>query len=212
MPNTLPPVHRTPALPLVVGALIVANLVTFYAQHTNQAYLFAKLALWPLNLGGASRFEWWQLFTYGFLHGGDAHLILNLFALWMFGRHLEARWGSLAFAVYYFACVVGAGLVQLLVGEIGLGGGVTVGASGGVFGLLLAFGMMHPNAMVMLLFPPIPMRARTMVIGVGILTLAMGVTGTMPLIAHFAHLGGMLVGWAMIRLLPSLVPIRPPPR
>lgn len=208
------PPAQMPFVTPVVGAIIVANLVTYFVQSDAGAVLLAKLALWPLNLGSDRRslFAIWQLFTYGFLHGSDGHLFFNMFALWMFGKHLEMRWGSWPFATYYFLCVIGAGMVQLFVSEIGFSGGPTIGASGGVFGLLLAYGMMFPNAMIMLLIPPIPMRARTFVIGYGILTLLMGLTGTAPLVAHFAHLGGMLVGYLVIRWWPSLVPLGPPTR
>jgi membrane associated rhomboid family serine protease len=121
-----------------------------------------------------------------------------MFALYMFGLPIERAWGTRRFLVYYLVCLIGAGLVQL--GVAALAGEVypTIGASGAVFGLLLAFGMMYPNSRIMLLIPPIPMKAKYFVIGYGVLTLLFGMTGVMPGIAHFAHLGGMLFGLVMI--------------
>ena len=126
-----------------------------------------------------------------------------MLALYMFGAPLELTWGPRRFLAYYLICVVGAGLCQLAVGwwSVSSGGPVyaTVGASGGVFGLLLAYGMLFPNQRVMLLFPPIPMKARTFVILFGVAELVLGFTGWQPGVAHFAHLGGMLFGWLLIR-------------
>ena len=108
-------------------------------------------------------------------------------------------WGSKRFALYYFTCVVGAGAIQLLVQYLSGDIYPTIGASGGVFGLLLLFGMTFPNRMIMLLFPPIPMRAKYMVVLFGLLELFLGVTGRAPGIANFAHLGGMLFGFILIQ-------------
>ena len=123
-----------------------------------------------------------------------------MFGLWMFGRVVEQVWGGQRFLIYYLVCVVGAGVTQVVVLYLFSPGEVvpTVGASGGLFGVLLAFGMMFPNARVMLLIPPIPMTAKWLVIGYGALELFFGVTGTQAGVAHFAHLGGMAFGFAMI--------------
>jgi membrane associated rhomboid family serine protease len=122
-----------------------------------------------------------------------------MFGLWMFGQDLERLWGPQRFLVYFLVCVVGAGMIQLLVA--GWQGGLypTVGASGGLFGLLLAYGLTFPNRIVVPLFPPIPMRAITFVIVFGLLELYLGVSGGAPGIANFAHLGGMLFGFFMLR-------------
>ena len=149
------------------------------------------------NLGGAGGF------AYGFLHAHMAHLLVNMLALLMFGSQLEYTWGQKRFLTYYLVCVVGAGLCQLTVVTWSLAQGAfpypTLGASGGVFGLLLAYGMLFPNQRMMLLFPPIPMKARTLVIVYGSIELLMGITGTRSGVAHFAHLGGMLFGWLLIQ-------------
>ncbi len=196
-------------LPPVTKALLIANAVVFLLQALLGSAVFAPLMLWPLGVGGfdllsgAQGFGPWQLLTYGFLHGNLPHLLFNMLALVMFGAQLEYTWGQRRFLVYFFACVVGAGLCQLLVVSWSLsqGGGAypTVGASGGVFGLLLAYGMLFPHQRVMLLIPPIPMKARTLVFVYGAIELLLGITGTQSGVAHFAHLGGMLFGWLLIR-------------
>ena len=124
-------------------------------------------------------------------------------SLAMFGAPLEHVWGNRRFLTYFLTCIVGAAVCQLLVGAWTMAQGgeayPTVGASGGIFGLLLAYGMLFPQQRVMLLIPPIPMKARTLVIVYGVAELLLGITGTMPGVAHFAHLGGMLFGWLLIR-------------
>ena len=171
----------------------------------------APFELWPIGAGAYDpygdmpSFMPWQLVTYAFLHDPSNlfHLLFNMLALVMFGAPLEYTWGNRRYASYYFTCVVGAALCQLAVGYWNTSQGhpaaPTVGASGGVFGLLLAYGMLFPNQRVMLLIPPIPMKARTLVIVYGIIELLLGVSGAQPGVAHFAHLGGMLFGWMLIR-------------
>lgn len=198
-------------LPPVTKALIIANGLVFVMQKLLGDPTFAPFMLWPLGESGFDPFSPgqsflpWQLVTYAFLHdtNGFFHLLFNMLALLMFGAPLEHTWGHRRFATYFFVCVVGAGLCQLLVGSWNVmqGGNAypTVGASGGVFGLLLAYGMLFPNQRVMLLIPPIPMKARTLVIVYGAIELLLGATGLQPGVAHFAHLGGMLFGWLLIR-------------
>ena len=182
-------------MPPVTQSLLIANVVVFLLQ-TQTGSLLDPLALWPPG----SRFAPWQLVTYGFLHGSFAHIFFNMLGLWMFGSDIERLFGSRYFLTYYFACLVSAALCQLLV--VSLAGGPafpTVGASGALYGLLLAFGMYFPRRMVMLIFPPIPMPARVFVIVFGGLELLYGVMGTTDGVAHFAHLGGMLGGWLVIQ-------------
>jgi membrane associated rhomboid family serine protease len=209
-------------LPRITKLLLIANVIGFVLQWLlGEAMMF--LALWPLgvagdaSIGAAPAFMPWQLLTYGFLHGGPMHLAFNMLALVMFGSQLEHVWGERRYLTYFLVCVAGAGLCQLLVGSWTLAQGgdpyPTVGASGGVFGLLLAYGMLFPHQRVMLLFPPIPMRARTQVILYGVFELYLGVTGLQPGVAHFAHLGGMLFGWLLIRKWRGQSPFgRPRPR
>lgn len=148
----------------------------------------------------------WQIVSYGFLHGGLGHLFFNMFALWMFGVQLENSWGSRRFAIFYFICVIGAGLIQMMVMW---GAPVpTIGASGGVFGILLAFGMMFPNQPIYLYFF-FPIKAKWFVIGYGLIELWAGVAGTQQGVAHFAHLGGMLFGFLLIQYWRGKLPMKP---
>src|SRR5688500_7112080 len=189
------------AIPPVTLALLVANTLVYLAEAGGGGALFAWFALWPPGSGavGAPGFELWQLVTYSFLHGGTAHIVFNMLGLYMFGSDIERLFGGRFFAAYYLACVVAAAVCHLIVtAMLGSPPYPTVGASGGVYGLLLAYGLYFPNRQVMLLIPPIPMRARTFVIVFAVIELVLGVTGTAAGIAHFAHLGGMLGGWLMI--------------
>ena len=152
----------------------------------------------------------WQLGTYMFLHGSVSHVLFNMLALWMFGSDIERVWGPRRFLTYYFVCVISAAVAQLLVAE--MAGGTpypTIGASGGVYGVLLAFGMMFPRRMVVLLFPPIRMPAWLLVTLYGVLELLLGVTGTQAGVAHFAHLGGMAGGFLLIQYWRGRLPIKP---
>jgi membrane associated rhomboid family serine protease len=186
------------AIPNVIFSLLIANGLLFALQQFPPYYLDYFFSLWPIgSLQG--HFYPWQVLTYGFLHGGVAHLVFNMLMLWMFGREIEILMGPRRFLTYYLTCVVGAGLVQLLVAYLQNGQYNTVGASGGVYGILLAFGMAFPNRMVMLLLPPIPMKAKYLVILAGLFELYVGMSGQSPGIAHFAHLGGMLFGFLLLQ-------------
>ena len=182
-------------MPPVTQSLVIANVAVYLlSQMAGGEFLFGWFALWP-----GSDFQPWQLVTYGFLHGGLGHLFFNMLALYMFGGDIERLFGSRFYLSYYFAAVVAAALSHLAVSFLmGSPPVPTVGASGGIYGLLLAFAVYFPQRRVMLLFPPIPMAARTFVILFGALELVLGVTGTAAGVAHFAHLGGMLGGWLMI--------------
>src|SRR3977135_1158081 len=185
--STLPPATR---------AIIVANAVVFPPRQAGGNTIAQRCALWPL---GIPLFKPWQLLTYAFLHGGFAHIFFNMFALFMFGRALEEYWGSRRFMTYYMASVLAAGATQLAV-QHGTGPPYeTIGASGGIFGILLAFAMFFPRQRIILLFPPIPLPAWLFVTVYGLLELFFGVTGRQQGVAHFAHLGGMLGGALCLR-------------
>jgi membrane associated rhomboid family serine protease len=183
-------------VPPATQALIIANVAVFLLELSGGGRFFDLFALQP-----GDDFQPWQLVTYGFLHdpSGFAHIFFNMFALYMFGSDIERLFGSRFYLAYYFVSVIVAGGCHLLVTSL-LGAPATpmVGASGGIYGLLLAFAWYFPQRRVMLLIPPIPMSARTFVIVFGVIEFVFGVTGTQAGVAHFAHLGGMLGGWLMI--------------
>ena len=185
----------------VTQTLLLANIAVFLLQAVAEPMLVGYFALWPLHApGGVAEFAPWQLVTYSFLHGSLMHLLFNMLALYMFGSDIERVFGARRYTLYYFTCVIAAAVAQLLVAASGNSPPYpTVGASGGVFGLLLAFGLYFPTRMVMLIFPPIPMPAWLFVTLYGLLELFLGVTGTQQGVAHFAHLGGMLGGYLLIR-------------
>ena len=181
-----------PIPPLTQALMLICTAVFCVDQFVRLEILFA---LWPLQSG---LFWPWQLVSYGFLHGSILHLFFNMFGLWMFGSELERRWGRNRYAQFLLASLLAAAATQLLVTGLSGSNVPTVGASGALFGLLLAFGMLFPNRIIVPLIPPIPMKARTFVIVFGVLELVLGLYGRSG-IAHFAHLGGMLGGFLMIR-------------
>jgi len=176
-------------LPISIGIIIICVIV-FLLNNIS-----AQLALWPLY---SNYFQPWQLVSYGFLHGSFNHLFFNMFALWMFGLPIEKTWGSRKFAQYYFVCILGAGLIQLLVQYLSGDIYPTIGASGAVFGLLLAYGVTWPNAKLFLIFFPVPIKAKWFVLIYGAAELVFGVTGAMPQVAHYAHLGGLFFGAGLL--------------
>ena len=192
-----------------VKILLILNGGMFLLELRSGGPLITSFALWPLasSLPGGfiqsvPHFQLWQLVTYSFLHGSIMHLLLNMYGLWLFGTRMERVWGSKSFALYYFFCVIGAGLVQLVVSSLAASQGgfyPTIGASGGVFGLLLAFGLTFPNERLMLIFPPVVLRAKWLVLIYGGIELWAGVTGSKAGVAHFAHLGGMFFGYFLLR-------------
>lgn len=182
--------------PPAVKHLIIVNLLAFFAL-TNpvlQRFLMEFGALWPV---GSGLFAPWQLITYMFLHASFGHVFFNLFALWIFGQAIENYWGTKRFVTYYFLTGIGAALLHMVVAG---SGAPTVGASGAVYGILLAFGMMFPDRYIMLLIPPIPIKAKYFVAIFGAIELISGIARTDSGIAHFAHLGGMVVGYFLIKL------------
>jgi membrane associated rhomboid family serine protease len=211
MPTRLPPITRN---------LLIANVVVFLLQQVMGETLIAHFALWPWGPDQLAQardgsviaigFRLWQLVTYAFMHGGYAHIFFNMFALYMFGGAIEQTFGARKFTLYYFVCLVMAALTQLLVVKYFTHGfEPTLGASGAIFGLLLAFGMLYPQEKLILMFIPIPIPAWLFVIGYGAVELMLGVSGWQPDVAHFAHLGGMLGGFLMIEYWRGKLPIKP---
>lgn len=189
--------------PPVIKSLLISNVAIYFLASVFSMLRFQETALangihsllflYPIGEG----FQIWQLFTYMFMHGGLMHLLFNMFALWMFGMELENVWGSKKFLTYYLICGVGAGLSNLLIGPLFGPGGPTVGASGAIYGVLIAFGMMFPDRPIFVYFL-LPIRARYFVLIYICLELYAGINSSPDGIAHFAHLGGAAVGYAYI--------------
>lgn len=193
------------AFPPIIKNLLIINVLVFLGQALARGQLVVWFGLWPL----AVNFQIHQLVTYSFLHGGIGHIFFNMFALWMFGAQIENTWGSRRFVIYYGVCVIGAALAQLAVTSFTGANYPTIGASGGVFGILLAFGVMFPEQRIMLIFPPIPIKAKYFVIGYGVLELYFATSGAQPGIANMAHLGGMITGFLLITYWRGQLPFRP---
>ena len=197
--NQFRPNTQISIFPPAIKALLLWNAIVFLAT-TNifvggwtplGDILKPFMVLQPFGDG----FMPWQLVTYMFLHADLSHIFFNMIALWIFGQSLEQLWGTKRFVIYYFLTGMGAGLVHLIIS-----GGLAIGASGAVFGILLGFGMMFPNRYIILLFPPIPIKAKYFVGIYGMIELYSGVTRADSGVAHFAHLGGLLVGFILIKL------------
>lgn len=201
-------------LPPTTLGLLVALALGYALQMWLGAAVFESFALWPLPAAQAETamvpgFHVWQLVTYSLLHGNHWHILMNAFALWMFGPAIERLLGAQRFLGYWMACVVGAGLMQLVTGYWQAEAYPTIGASGGVFGVLLAFGMFYPHQRILLLLPPIPMPAWLFVTLYGALELFLGVTRTQSGVAHFAHLGGMFTGLLLVQYWRGRLPVKP---
>ena len=190
------PYFRTPP---VVKNLLIANLLIYAAIRLVPA-VDNIAAYCQLFWFGSPFYHSWQFITYMFLHGGFSPLFFNMFALWMFGRQLEYELGSRRFMTYYLICGIGAALIQMgvawLTGNTAI---VLIGASGAVMGLLLAFGVMHPNNEIYVFPLPFPIKAKWFVAGYAVIELLQGTAGFNTGIAHFAHVGGMLWGlWLLL--------------
>ncbi|MBQ4520944.1 MAG: rhomboid family intramembrane serine protease [Bacteroidaceae bacterium] len=210
-------------MPVVTKNLLIINVLMFVAEPVLGRYGVDMSQMFGLHFFLASDFRLWQPFTYMFMHGNLGHIFWNLFAIWMFGRILEQVWGPKRYLFYYMVCGVGAAFCQELVqfieyvtelapyDGVNFGGGYvlpmgdylnmmnTVGASGAMYGILLAFGMLFPEERLFMLFIPIPIKAKYFVIGYAVIELLLGFAGRPgDTIAHFAHLGGMLFGLLLI--------------
>ena len=188
-----------PKITPAVRAIILVNILVYLLEKVAPVPMEVHFALWPLASPPSAPFHPWQLVTYAFLHDPTDiwHIIFNMFALYMFGPLLEQYWGARRFVGYYFVCLIAAGAAQLAVDYVFHAGGDAIGASGAIFGILLAFGMLFPRAKLLLYFV-IPMPAWLFVAGYAVLELFFGVTGREANVAHFAHLGGMLGGMLMM--------------
>jgi membrane associated rhomboid family serine protease len=179
----------------LVRTLIIINVVVFLLQNfASQYYLTEYLSLWPL---GTPYFGPYQFFSYMFAHGGFGHIFFNMLAFASFAPILEQYWGEKKFLFFYLATGIGAGIIYGVVNYFFFPGqvGPMLGASGALYGILMAFGMVFPDLELMLLFPPIPIKAKYMVFVMGIITYSMDRSGT---VAHLAHFGGAFVAFIII--------------
>ncbi|HKR78051.1 MAG TPA: rhomboid family intramembrane serine protease [Rhodanobacter sp.] len=214
-----------PNLPPVTRYLLIANVLVFalqlFLQDASTLALSQHFALWPLGPDVTGQvadgqlitagFRPWQLVTYAFMHGGFEHILFNMFGLYMFGGVIELTFGARNYTIYYFVCAIVAAVAQLIVLHYFSPEKFfpTIGASGALFGLLLAFGMLYPHEKMFLIFLPIPVPAWLFVIGYAAVELVLGVTGTQAGVAHFAHLGGMVGGYVMIQYWRGRLPLKP---
>ena len=192
-------------MPPFTQSLIIATVIAFLLQQSFPELMLVWFALWPAGGNGLASLPLttpWQFVTYSLLHGDLFHIFFNMFAVWMFGANLERVWGTRRVALTWLAAVICGAVAQLVVGGwFGSSGAPVVGASAGVFGILLAYALVFPNHRIMLLIPPIPLPARVFVGLYAALELYLGVTGTQAGVAHFAHLGGLIGGWLGYRRL-----------
>lgn len=178
----------------LVRNLIIINVVVFLLQELTRDTVTGMISLWPI---GSEHFAPYQFFTYMFAHGGFMHIFFNMLALASFAPILESYWGDKKFLMFYVVTGMGAGVLYAAVNFFFFpaSGGIMLGASGAIYGILMAFGMVFPNLEIMLLFPPIPIKAKYMVFLMGFLTYAMDRSGT---VAHLAHFGGAFVAFLLI--------------
>lgn len=195
-----------PPLPPITQAIILLNVALFCVDIALGGMLTWWMELWPVT---SQYFMPWQVVTYAFMHGSITHLLLNMLGLWMFGGEMERLWGPKRYLQFYAAGALAAAACQLIISMLAGWGNPMVGASGALFALLMAFGMTFPDRTILLLIPPIPIKAKYLVMIYGAFELYQGVAGTQSGVAHFAHLGGMLGGWLMLRYWAGKPPFPP---
>lgn len=198
-------------IPTVTKNLVAINILMFIATLINENFMVANFAMF---YPASPFFKPWQILTHMFMHGGFWHIFFNMYSLLMFGSILERSLGPKKFLIFYF--VTGLGAVALHTGvewmqaRVFIANGAvdayqrllvtpTLGASGAIYGVLIGFAMLYPQARLTLIFPPIPMTAKWLVIIFAAIELFSGINGIQESVAHFAHLGGMLFGWLLIR-------------
>ena len=185
----------TISIPSGVKFLLIVNIVVFVLVELSgqQSLLFRTFGLVPSLVW--SKFKIWQLFTYLFIHGGIFHIFFNLFVLWMFGKDLEIQWGKMEFLLFYFVCGIGAGLITVLFSVNSIV--PIVGASGAIYGLLLAYGFTYPNQMVYL-YGLVPIKVKYMVLGLGAIAFFASLSASQSNVSHITHLSGMIIGLIFI--------------
>lgn len=206
MNNTYRPFGGFSVFPPVIKNLLIINVAVFFVQLLASNLMVGGkplgylLNIWfALNpLGEGSNFQIWQLITYQFMHGGFAHIFFNMFILWMFGMEVENIWGSKKFLYFYLICGIAAGLAQLFIAPLISSPAITIGASGAIFGVMIAFGMLFPDRYIYLWFL-IPIKAKYLIGFLFVLEIFwVGDAGSN--VAHLAHLGGALAGFVFIMI------------
>ena len=198
-------------IPTVTKNLVAINILMFIATLVNENFMVANFAMF---YPASPFFKPWQILTHMFMHGGFWHIFFNMYSLLMFGSILERSLGTKKYLIFYFVTGLGAAAlhtgVEWLQARVFIANGIaqayqqllvtpTLGASGAIYGLLIGFAMLYPQARLTLIFPPIPMTAKWLVIIFAAIELFSGINGIQDGVAHFAHLGGMLFGWLLIR-------------
>ena len=207
MNNSYRPFGRFSLFPPVIKNLLIINAGIFFLQVIANNFRVGDMPAWyilntwfALNpIAEGSNFQVWQLITYQFMHGSFSHILFNMFGLWMFGMEIENQWGSKKFLIYYLLCGVAAGLFQLFLPPLfGQAAAITIGASGAVFGILIAFGMIFPERYIFLYFL-VPVKAKYL-IGFLIVLEFLLIDSAGSNVAHLAHLGGAIAGFIFIML------------
>ena len=191
----------------IVKHFIIINVIMFALTLLAENFMLEKFALFYFN---SPFFKPYQLISYIFMHGGFMHILFNMYALYIFGSVLESVWGGKKFFIYYMVTGIGAALFHLFITYLRIESGVLdpylasiipmVGASGAIYGLLLAYGVLFPNNVLTLFFPPVSLKAKYMVFVFGGLEFLLGLGGSGDGVAHFAHLGGMLFGFVILMI------------
>ncbi len=191
----------------IVKHFIIINVIMFALTLLAENFMMEKFALFYFN---SPFFKPYQLISHIFMHGGFMHILFNMYSLYIFGSVLESVWGGKKFFIYYMVTGIGAALFHLFITYLRIESGVLdpylaalipmVGASGAIYGLLLAYGVLFPNNVLTLFFPPVSLKAKYMVFVFGGLEFLLGVGGSGDGVAHFAHLGGMLFGFVILMI------------
>ena len=202
------------SIPPVTRNLIIVNVLIFIATLFNEDFMVGTFGLFYPS---SRFFHWWQVITHMFMHGGFWHIFFNMYTLFIFGVVVERILGSKKFVLFYFVCGLGAAALHMgvqylqmqsflasesqtaLQSIVALKNTPTVGASGAIYGVLMGYAMLFPDSKMTLLFPPVTLSAKWMVVIFAVIELFTGVVGFTDGVAHFAHLGGMLIGWLMIK-------------
>ena len=185
----------TLTIPSGVKLLLIINIIVFILAELSgqRSTFFLSFGLVPNMV--LSQYKIWQIFTYSFIHGGFFHIFFNMFVLWMFGKDLENQWGTKDFLIYYFVCGMGAGFITILFGINSII--PIVGASGAIYGLLVAYGFTYPNRLVYL-YGLFPLKVKHMVLGLGVIAFFASMSASQSNISHITHISGMIIGLIMM--------------